>query len=152
VNVDLYLGLLHSGERVLGQSFRLVAATHGDEPDVHELCLTLAEQCEERARRLGTVIDRYGERPDDEPTRFHAVALTEGRTGPVGLLRDLQDLRVLARLVDDSGTVLRQAALALRDEELRALLEDCRAETANQEAWLLTRIKQAAPQALLVAA
>ena len=90
-------------------------------------------------------------RPDGEPARFHADALTEGRTGPVGLLRDLQDLHLLASLVDVTGTVLRQAALALRDEELLALLEDHRAETAIQEAWLLTRIKQAAPQALLVA-
>jgi hypothetical protein len=151
VNVDLYLGLLRSGEQVLAQSFRLVAEHHGDEPDVHELCLTLAEQCDDHTHRLRPVIARYGERPDDEPERFHADAVTEGRTGPVGLLRDLQDLHLLASLVDVAGTVLRQAALALRDEELLALLEDCHAETANQEAWLLTRMKQAAPQALLIA-
>jgi hypothetical protein len=151
VNVDLYLGLLHSGERVLAQSFHLVAEHHGDEPDVHGICLTLAEQCDDHAHRLAPMLDRYGERPDGEPARFHADALTEGRTGPVGLLRDLQDLHLLASLVDVTGTVLRQAALALRDEELLALLEDHRAETAIQEAWLLTRIKQAAPQALLVA-
>ncbi|MCU1569917.1 MAG: hypothetical protein JWR33_658 [Naasia sp.] len=151
MNVDLYLGLLRTGERVLGESFRQVAEGHGDEPDVYRLCTTLAEQCEDHERRLGPIVGRYGERPDDEPERFHADAISESRSGPVGLLRDLQDLYLLASLVDVTWVTVRQAALALRDEDLLTLIEDCEAETGVQLAWILTRMKQSAPQALLVA-
>jgi len=151
MNVDLYLGLLRSGEQVLAQSFRQTAEGHGDEPDVYELCHTLAKQCDEHERRLEPIIDRYGERPDGEPDRFHAEAMSESRSGPVGLLRDLQDLFVLVSLVHSTWTITRQAALALRDEELLALIDDCDGQTEVQHAWLSTRMKQAAPQALLVA-
>ena len=151
MNLALYLGLLHTGERVLAESFRQVADGHGDEPDVFHLCHTLAEQCDDHEEQLGPVVERYGEEPDGEPERFHAEAMSESRSGPVGLLRDLQDLYLLVSLVDITWTVVKQAGLALRDEELLAVVERCEAQTQVQLSWLSTRIKQAAPQALLVA-
>lgn len=151
MNLDLYLGLLCSGENVLATSFRQVMEGHGDEPDVHTLCLTLADRCDDHERRLRPVLERYGQRPDGEPERFHAQAMKESRSGPVGLLRDLQDVYVLASLVDMTCTVVKQAALALRDEELLTIVQSCETETKMQLSWLSTRIKQAAPQALLVA-
>ncbi len=67
------------------------------------------------------------------------------------MLRDLQDLYVLASLVDVTWTVVEQAGSALRDRELLAAVEKCQQETQQQISWLRTRMKQAAPQALLVA-
>ncbi|MEV7873931.1 hypothetical protein [Microbacterium sp. NPDC089188] len=151
MNLASYLGLLHAGEDVLAQSFRQLADGHGDEPDVFHLSHTLAQQCDEHVRRLAPVVERYGEEPDAEPERFHAEAMNESRGGPLGLLRDLQDLHALVAFVDTTWTVVKQAALALRDEELLAIIEDCEAQTKTQQAWLSTRLKQAAPQALLVA-
>ena len=55
---------------------------------------------------------------DDEPQRLHAEGLAQTRTGPVGLLRDLQDLYLLVSFVEMTWTVVRQAAQALRDGEL----------------------------------
>lgn len=151
MNLDLYLGLLRESERALAASFRQVADGHADEPDVRELCHALARQCDEHVRLLAPIVERYGERPDDEPDRFHADALPETRSGPVGLLRDLQDVYLLVSLVEITGVSVKQAALALRDEELLSMIDSCGAETETQHAWLLTRLKQAAPQALLVA-
>ncbi|THG33021.1 hypothetical protein [Naasia lichenicola] len=151
MRLPVYLGLLHGGERALAESFRQVADGHGDEPDVLSLCRTLADQCDRHESALGPIIDRYGEQPDDEPERFHAAALTETRTGGLGLLRDLQDVYLLATLVDMTWTLVKQAGQALRDDELLAVVAACEAETAVQLRWLSTRMKQAAPQALLVA-
>lgn len=151
MKLPVYLGLLHSGERALAESFRQLADGHGDEPDVYHLCHTLAQQCDEHERRLSPVVERYGEQPDDEPERFHAEAMSESRSGALGLLRDLQDVHTLVAFVDTTWTVVKQAALALRDEALLAITDECEAQTKLQQDWLETRIKQAAPQALLVA-
>jgi hypothetical protein len=149
VNLPLYLGLLRRAEEVLGESFQQVADGHADEPDVFHLCHSLAKQCAEHDKRLRPVIARYGEQSDDEPDRFHADALAETRSGPVGLLRDLQDLYVLASFVDITWTVLGQAAQGVRDQDLLAVVRSCDTDTRRQLRWLTTRIKQAAPQALI---
>jgi hypothetical protein len=44
-----------------------------------------------------------------------------------------------------------QAAQRLRDQELFEVVRACEGETAIQLKWLRTRMKQAAPQALVVA-
>jgi hypothetical protein len=47
--------------------------------------------------------------------------------------------------------VVGQAAYGARDEELLGVVKACEQETAIQLKWLRTRMKQAAPQALVVA-
>lgn len=152
MNLHIYVGLLHQAEQTLAESFRQVAEGHGAEPDVLHLCRTLAKQCDEHSRRLLPVVQRYGEdRSDSEPERLHAEGLSTTRQGPVGLLRDLQDLYLLASFVDVTWTVVKQAGSALRDRELLDVVTRCDGETAVQLRWLQTRIKQAAPQALVAA-
>jgi hypothetical protein len=48
--------------------------------------------------------------------------------------------------------ILLQAARALRDLEMEKICQQFDEQTERQILWLLTRIKQAAPQALVVAA
>lgn len=152
MNLNIYLGMLHQAETTLAESFRQVADGHGAEPDVHFLCLTLARQCEEHSRLLHPVVQRYGEDlSDGEPERLHAEGLSSTRQGPVGLLRDLQDLYLLASLVDVTWAMVKQAGSALRDRELLDVVSKCDGETAVQLRWLQTRMKQAAPQALIAA-
>lgn len=152
MNLDIYLGMLHEAEKTLAESFREVAAGHGDEPDVYFLCQTLAQQCDEHVRLLHPIVQRYGEDASDgEPERLHADGLSGTREGPVGLLRDLQDLYLLASLVDVTWTMVKQAGSALRDEELLDVVSRCDGQTTVQLRWLKTRMKQAAPQALVVA-
>ncbi|MEC5149380.1 hypothetical protein [Cryobacterium sp. GrIS_2_6] len=149
--LPVYLGLLRKAEQVLASSYRQVAEGHGAEPDVYHLCQTLARQCDQHERALAPVTERYGEHPDDEPERFHAAGISSTRSGPVGLIRDLQDLYLLANLVDVTWMMVKQAALALRDDQLVAVVGQCEAQIKVQLSWLTTRMKQAAPQALIIA-
>jgi hypothetical protein len=52
---------------------------------------------------------------------------------------------------DITWTLVGQAAQGVRDTDLQAVVEGCEQETAIQLKWLRTRMKQAAPQVLVVA-
>lgn len=149
--LHVYLGMLRRAEELLASSFRVVGDGHIDEPDVYGICRLLAGQCDAHEEALRPVLDRYGERPEDEPDRLHVQPIETPRSGPLGLLRDLQDLALIAQLVSTTYTVVKQAGAALRDEELLGIITGCEGETTTQIAWIGTRMKQAAPQALVVA-
>ena len=146
-----YVGLVDHSEQVLGESFRLVAEGHAHVADVHHLCLTLAGMSDDHRRRLAPVVERYGEQEVDEPERLRADALPQTREGEVGLLRDLQDLHLLATLVKSTWMVIGQGARGLRDDELLKIASASEADVDRQLTWLTTRIKVTAPQALIVA-
>ena len=151
-HLTTYVGLADHSEETLGASLRAVGDGHARVADVFHTCHQLAGWCDDHRSRLAPVVERYGEEQDvDEPERLHAAGLAQAREGEVGLLRDLQDLHVLADLVLTTWTVIAQGAQGLRDRELLEVAQHCRAETSRQIAWLDTRIKVAAPQALIVA-
>ncbi len=52
---------------------------------------------------------------------------------------------------DITWTLVGQAAQALRDHDLFEVVKACEGGTAIQLKWLRTRMKQAAPQAVVVA-
>jgi hypothetical protein len=146
-----YLGLLCHAEDELARAFGEVAEAHGDEPDVHHLCARLADECAAHAERLVPFVDRYGEEADDEPERLRSELFAGTRSGPLGLLRDLHDLYLMTTECDVAWTLVGQAAQGARDDDLLAVVQRCEGETAIQLKWLRTRMKQAAPQALVVA-
>ena len=151
MNIAVYVGLLHTAEETLATSFRQVAEGHPAEADVYHLCHQLAGQCEQHVEALRPVVQRYGEDKRSEPERLHAEGLPQTRSGPVGLLRDLHDLYMLAGFVDISWTMVGQAAQGAPDRELLEIVSRCESQTTTQMSWLRTRMKRAAPQALLVA-
>ena len=155
MHLVVYLGLVHRAEQTLADSLRTVGQGHAEPPAVQFICQTLATMSDDHVRQLTPIVERYGEEQHgddvDEPDRLHADGLAEVRSGPVGLLRDLQDLHVLGTLVQTTWTVVRQAAQGLRDRDLIALCEHASSETSRQLTWLNTRMKAAAPQALIVA-
>ncbi len=146
-----YVGLIDHSEQVLADSFRTVSAGHAHVADVHHLCLTLASLCDEHRDRLAPVVERYGEQELDEPERLRADALPHSREGEIGLLRDLQDLHLLTTLVKSTWLVIAQGAQGLRDHELLEIAQSSQSDTDRQLGWLNTRMKAAAPQALIVA-
>jgi hypothetical protein len=150
MNLAHYLGLLHRAETNLADAFRDVGHAHRDEPDVFHDCERLAGQCERHAQALAPFAGRYGEEADDEPDRLHSDIFNGTRQGGLGLLRDLHDLYLMATECDISWTVVGQAALGARDDELTEVVRSCESETATQLKWLRTRMKSAAPQALVV--
>lgn len=151
-HLSTYVGLADHSEKTLADSFRAVAEGHANVADVYHTCSTLAEMSDGHRERLAPVVQRYGEDEDvEEPERLHADGLAEVREGEIGLLRDLQDLHVLATLVQTTWTVIAQGAQGMRDRELLDIALSCNQETSRQLTWLNTRMKQAAPQALIVA-
>ena len=146
-----YLGYLHRAELNLADGFRKVGETHAEEADVYHTCNTLAEQCETHAEKLQPFVERYGEEAPEEPENLYHELFGETRSGGLGLLRDLQDLYLMANASDISWTMIGQAAQGARDRELLETVNTYRGQTATQIKWLKTRMKQAAPQALLVA-
>ena len=56
----------------------------------------------------------------------------------------------MASECDITWTLVGQAARSLRDTELEAVVATAQPETALQLQWLTTRMKQAAPQTLVV--
>lgn len=151
MHLATYLGLLHKSLQTMADAFREVAKGHGEEPDVERTCEVLSKRIDSQVEKLGPIVERYGEHGESEPERLHAAEFEQTRTGGVGLLRDLQDLYALASFTDITWTVVGQAAQGLRDEELIDVVSSCEQDTARQLAWLKTRIKQSAPQALIAA-
>ena len=150
-HLSTYVALADHSEQVLADSFRQVAEGHAHVADVHHLALTLAGFSDRHREHLAPFVERYGEEDLAEPERLRAEALSSTREGEVGLLRDLQDLHLLATLVETTWTVIAQGAQGLRDLDLLALAAGSRSETERQVQWLTTRMKVAAPQALIVA-
>ena len=152
-HLSTYVGLVDRAEQTLADSFRVVGEAQRSHPDVYFTCTTLASMSDAHREQLAPVVARYGEddTAGDEPERLHAAGLAQARQGPVGLVRDLQDLHVLAHLVMTSWIAIRQAAQGLRDTELLEVATSSCAETKRQVAWLDTHLKVVAPQALIVA-
>jgi hypothetical protein len=146
-----YLGLLHRSQVDLAEAFREVAAGHTDDADVARQCRRLARQCDRHAELLEPFAARYGEEAEDEPDRLHAELFEGARSGGLGLLRDLHDLYLMACHCDMAWTLVGQAAQGVRDRELLEVVQGCEGATEIQLKWLRTRMKQAAPQALVVA-
>ena len=146
-----YLGYLHRAELNLAEGFREVGEAHAAEADIYHTCNTLARQCEAHAGQLEPFVSRYGEEKPEEPERLYHDLFDETRSGGLGLLRDLHDLYLMAHACDISWTMIGQAAQGARDWELFETVNSCERQTATQIKWLETRMKQAAPQALLVA-
>jgi hypothetical protein len=151
MHVARYVTLVHESERRFGDGLRTVAEHHGDEPDVQAEAELLASWSDAQVEAIRPIVDRYGEEPDDGPDQLAHVLFHGPRSGALSLLRDLQDLWLLGNEVQMSYTVLQQAARALRDGELEDACAKGLGTTKRQLAWLSTRMKVAAPQALVVA-
>jgi hypothetical protein len=152
VRLAHYIGLLHRAEQEFGEALREVAEAHSDEPDVRAICVKLAADCDSHAERIEPFARRYGEEADDEPERLHSELFRGSRSGGLGLLRDLHDLYLMACECDITWTLVGQAARGARDRELLEVVQSCEGQTTTALKWLATRMKAAAPQALVVSA
>jgi hypothetical protein len=152
VHVSNYLALLRRAQSELGNAFREVGSAHADEHDVRLTCAKLARQCDRHAELLEPFAERYRAGKADEPERLHSQLFNGTRSGSLALLRDLHDLYLMACECHISWTLVGQAAQGLRDRELLDVVRSCEGETSLQLLWLRSRMKDAAPQTLVVAA
>lgn len=150
IHVADYIGLLHQSEQQLEQAFKDVAEHHKDEPDVYATCNLLASWSKTQSETIEKFKDRYSEHKENEPGDLRKEIFHGPRSGGIGLVRDLHDLWLLANESHISWIVLLQASKSLRDKELESAVKEGDKQNKRQLAWILTRIKQAAPQALVV--
>ena len=150
IHVGTYLGLLNDAEREIAEAFTTVAQHHISEPDIHQMCSMLASWSRRHGSAIQLALSRFGKTQENSADRVRRAIFQGPRGGALGLLRDLHDLYLLVTEAQLCWTVLLQAAHALRDKDLEATAQQSDGETDGQLAWLETRIKQAAPQALTV--
>ena len=151
MHLSNYLEYLSRAESNLAEGFRKIGEGHMEEVDIFHTTDTLAKQCEAHVEKLKPFCEKYGKEETTEPDRLYHELFTETRSGGLGLLRDLQDLYLMVHACDISWTMVGQAAQGARDLELMEVVTACEGQTNIQIKWLRTRMKQAAPQALLVA-
>jgi hypothetical protein len=146
-----YLSLLSTSQSKLADAFLAVADAHQDEAEVRRTGTRLASQCRRHAEGLEPFVNHYQEHADDEPADLHGDLFHGPRGGPLGMLRDLHDLYLMATECDIVWTLVGQAAQGARDHELLDVVTAFEGETAIQLEWLSTQMRQAAPQVLVVA-
>ena len=93
---------------------------------------------------------RYAQEAESEPEHLLSD-LFGGPAAPTRSLRDLHDLYLASTESDICWTLITQGARGARDIELLDIATRCDGEVAVQLAWLRSKMKQAAPQALVVA-
>ncbi len=151
MHIGNYLELVQKSEKDLVKAFEMVAKEHGDEPDVYETCQLLASWSQALIVKLEPAIQKYSEEKNKEPDRLFNTLFDKPRKGSLALLRDLHDVWLMASEAQLCAILLRQAADGLRDEELSATCDQIGQTSKRQLSWLLTRMKSAAPQTLIVA-
>lgn len=145
-----YLGLLQEGERRLVKAFEQVRASHPDEPDIGPLCHLCADWSRAAVDELETFVRQYGERREGEPERLDKALVVKRSQGGFDMLRDLHDLWLLVNESMISLDILEQGARSLHDEAFEAAIRKIRRRNSRQRSWLHGRIRQAAPQTLVV--
>lgn len=151
MHIATYLGMVHKAEQQLAKAFRETAAKHKAEPDIEHMCELLASWCDKHEQGLRPFIGKYTEdRSSTEPERLESL-FKPSRKGDMGMLRNLHDLWLLTQEITMCWKLILQAAKALRDKDLETTCTEFQKETYRQDQWLQTRIKQAAPQTLVVA-
>lgn len=159
MKLDKAIADVQDAESDLAKELRTIGERHAVEHDLYHLGHALARQCADHLERLTPFVERYGARARDEgvaespsllETLRHKSAELLGRSELSGvlLLRDLRNLYLTAQEAEIAWVILAQAAQAVRDRELLALVTVCHEEAEARGKWLRTRIKQSAPQVL----
>lgn len=150
MHIAHYIDLIHRTEKELARAFIKVSAAHGDEPDVCQTCRLLARWSEKMEEQMKPFLLKYNPAKDKEPDRLTQILLQDTRKGGIALLRDLHDLYLIAIEVQTFCIILRQASDGLRDKALTTTCEEVEKQTKRQLNWLMTSMKAAAPQTLIV--
>jgi hypothetical protein len=145
MKIGLILGQLSALESGLAATYRESGERHADDHDVYHQCVSFAKKAESHVAKLASSMERYAAQGD-------AGSEVQARDSKeLGLLAMLRTLFLAAEEVSITWVMAGQAAQAARDADLLAVVHECHAEVELQVKWLTTRIKVAAPQALVTA-
>jgi hypothetical protein len=145
-----YIGLSHRAHTALADAWSKISEGHSDEADVKLLARRFAAAAGDHARQLAPFV-RTESADAPPPENFEAWTFRGPRPGGLGLLRDLHEMSLLVTECDVACMLLTVGAQGVRNVDLLQLACSGQAETKRQLDWLHSRMKQAAPQALVVA-
>jgi len=148
--VSRFIGLTRSGEEQLGHALTLLADRHDRDADVRDMLTKFAKWTRARHERMGHHVAEYGEVKSEHPERLRTALYYGTRAGGVGLVQDLQDLLVQQDQVETFYETLKQVAEELKDQDLLTTVKEHITELKRQMSWSMTRLRQAAPQAIVV--
>lgn len=151
MHIGNYIEMVYKSQQDLVKALNSVAGHHGHEPDIKETCLMLASWSQNLVQKIKPFVRKYGEEKSKEPDRLKRTLFKKPRSGSMGLLRDLQDLWLMANEAEVCSIILQQAAAGLRDKDLIELCIEINGFSKRQISWMLTRMKSAAPQTLIAA-
>ena len=133
----------------------MLGQTHAAESEVLHGSRTLIGLSDQNLAALQPSKRRYEQQHDTvtahEPEGFFSEPVMRGRDGPIGLLRDLQDVLMLATLVQSTWTIVEQGARSMKDEALKATCATALRHNDQQCRWLRMIIEGSSPQALMMA-
>jgi hypothetical protein len=150
MHVAEYLGLVENAEKNLIKAFEKVSKQHAFEPDVVEMCEKFALWSTQHLEYISRFSPEFEKDDNDEPKDVSEALFSKPRMGSFGLLRDLHGLSVFVHETQLCWIVLLQAARALRHVEMETVCMECGTHFKKESMWLLTKIKIAAPQVLVV--
>jgi hypothetical protein len=149
-HVPDHLGLLAEANEEFIQACDSVSAHHIEETEVRYVLSLLAGFSREAVETLKPFRAKYGHRDSREAKNLRKELFSSTHIGALGLLRDLQNLFVLASEAQILLTTILQASQALRDPELLMACHHLQGQNKRQLAWLDTQIKHRAPHTLIV--
>ncbi len=152
---------LHGRVEELARTLTKTAERHAADHDVFHVGRSLAGRVESLAGSLEPFLATYGKGADDDDVAEAWRSLTEGirragselmgRSSKAGLilLGDLRELYVETSETEIDWIIVRQGALAARNEDLERLCRVGIEETRRVATWLGSRIKETSPQVLV---
>lgn len=159
MKLDHAFELVQDAESDLADELRRIGERHAADSDIYHVAHLLASRCTQQLDLLAPHAERYGAPARVESRGSPAVVERVRRLGSellgrhevsgMLLLADLRDLYLVAHRAELAWVILLQAALAARDAELVAAARRGGEEAERRWKWLRTRIKEAAPQALV---
>jgi hypothetical protein len=161
VKLGVALDKLSGSVEDLSQQLRAVAERHAASQDVYHTGHALSRRFEEVGALLEPYLKSYGqdgfEGQEGEAMRAFAERVRRTMSSLTGrssksallLLRDLRELFVETAGCQIDWTIVRQGAMAARDEGLADVAQVGLDETKRVMKWLTTRIKEASPQVLM---
>jgi anaerobic selenocysteine-containing dehydrogenase len=150
VHLADYIGLLLASEERLAHGWEALRGSHPTTPDIGMQGALFIGWSRENAAALRPHVKIYGARQGSEPEALGGTPPPRRAQNPLGLLRDLTDLWLMVNESAALVAALLQGARARLDRDLERDLSAIEGRNERQRAWLLGRIRQAAPQTLAV--
>jgi anaerobic selenocysteine-containing dehydrogenase len=145
-----YLGILEENETAVAQAAMALRERHPKDPEIVHGSRLIEQWALSHVEALKPLSDRFGIRRKGEGKKLRKVVLESKKPGGFGVVRDLHDLWVLTQGSKVAAIIVLQAAHSLRDLELESALQRVGDDHERQIAWILTRLKNTAAQALVV--